>query len=108
MKGELDWVVMKALEKDRNRRYETANGLAADIAALFARRAGAGLPAIGELQAAEVRAAEQTHGPGGVVGGAGAGGRHHRHDLGHAARDRCGGGAGCEQRGDQGRTKANQ
>src|SRR5262249_5417729 len=29
--GELDWIVMKALEKDRNRRYETANGLAADL-----------------------------------------------------------------------------
>ena len=31
MRGELDWIVMKALEKDRNRRYETANGLAHDI-----------------------------------------------------------------------------
>jgi serine/threonine protein kinase/WD40 repeat protein len=31
LKGELDWVVMKALEKDRRRRYETANGLARDI-----------------------------------------------------------------------------
>ena len=31
MRGELDWIVMKALEKDRNRRYETANGLAADV-----------------------------------------------------------------------------
>ena len=31
MRGELDWIVMKALEKDRNRRYETANGLARDI-----------------------------------------------------------------------------
>ncbi len=30
-KGELDWIVMKALEKDRNRRYETANGLLQDI-----------------------------------------------------------------------------
>jgi WD40 repeat protein/serine/threonine protein kinase len=30
-RGELDWIVMKALEKDRNRRYETANGLARDI-----------------------------------------------------------------------------
>src|SRR5207249_11752027 len=30
-KGELDWIVMKCLEKDRNRRYETANGLAYDI-----------------------------------------------------------------------------
>jgi WD40 repeat protein/serine/threonine protein kinase len=29
--GELDWIVMKALEKDRARRYETANGLAADV-----------------------------------------------------------------------------
>ncbi len=30
-RGELDWIVMKALEKDRNRRYETTNGLARDI-----------------------------------------------------------------------------
>ncbi len=29
--GDLDWVVMKALEKDRNRRYQTANGLAMDL-----------------------------------------------------------------------------
>jgi serine/threonine protein kinase/tetratricopeptide (TPR) repeat protein len=29
--GELDWIVMKALEKDRSRRYETANGFAADV-----------------------------------------------------------------------------
>jgi WD40 repeat protein/serine/threonine protein kinase len=31
MRGELDWIVMKALEKDRGRRYETANGFALDI-----------------------------------------------------------------------------
>ena len=31
LKGDLDWIVMKCLEKDRTRRYETANGLAADI-----------------------------------------------------------------------------
>jgi WD40 repeat protein len=31
LRGELDWVVMKALEKDRNRRYETASALAADM-----------------------------------------------------------------------------
>src|SRR5262249_55010172 len=31
LRGELDWVVMKCLEKDRNRRYETANGLARDV-----------------------------------------------------------------------------
>ena len=29
--GELDWIVMKALEKDRSRRYESASALAADI-----------------------------------------------------------------------------
>jgi WD40 repeat protein/serine/threonine protein kinase len=31
VQGELDWIVMKALEKDRNRRYESANSLAADL-----------------------------------------------------------------------------
>ncbi len=31
VRGDLDWIVMRALEKDRNRRYETANGLARDI-----------------------------------------------------------------------------
>jgi serine/threonine protein kinase/tetratricopeptide (TPR) repeat protein len=31
VRGELDWVVMKALEKDRNRRYQTASGLARDL-----------------------------------------------------------------------------
>src|SRR6185369_16184841 len=31
LRGDLDWIVMKALEKDRARRYDTANGLAMDI-----------------------------------------------------------------------------
>jgi serine/threonine protein kinase/Flp pilus assembly protein TadD len=31
VRGDLDWIVMKALEKDRSRRYETAVGFAADI-----------------------------------------------------------------------------
>ena len=31
LRGDLDWIVMKCLEKDRTRRYDTANGLAADI-----------------------------------------------------------------------------
>jgi hypothetical protein len=31
VQGDLDWIVMKALEKDRARRYETANGLAMDV-----------------------------------------------------------------------------
>ena len=44
VRGELDWIVMKALEKDRNRRYETANGFAHGRAALPGRRAGAACP----------------------------------------------------------------
>jgi hypothetical protein len=31
IRGDLDWIVMKALEKDRTRRFETASGLAADV-----------------------------------------------------------------------------
>ena len=31
LRGELDWIVMKALEKERARRYETANAFARDL-----------------------------------------------------------------------------
>src|SRR4029079_16795363 len=31
MRGELDWIVMKTLEKDRSRRYESASAFAADV-----------------------------------------------------------------------------
>ena len=31
VRGDLDWIVMKAMEKDAARRYETANGMATDI-----------------------------------------------------------------------------
>src|SRR5215472_4427322 len=31
LRGEIDWIVMKALDKERSRRYESANGLAMDI-----------------------------------------------------------------------------
>jgi serine/threonine protein kinase/WD40 repeat protein/cytochrome c-type biogenesis protein CcmH/NrfG len=31
VRGDLDWITMKALEKDRSRRYETANGMARDV-----------------------------------------------------------------------------
>ena len=68
VRGELDWIVMKCLEKDRNRRYETANGLAVDVQRVPGRRAGAGVPAVGGLSAAEVRAAASVR-PG--RGGAG-------------------------------------
>jgi eukaryotic-like serine/threonine-protein kinase len=48
VQGDLDWIVMKCLEKDRTRRYETANGLVADLKrhlnneAIVARPASAG------------------------------------------------------------------
>jgi eukaryotic-like serine/threonine-protein kinase len=31
LRGDLDWIILKAMDKDRTRRYETANGLALDI-----------------------------------------------------------------------------
>jgi hypothetical protein len=31
LRGELDWIVMRALEKDRNRRYESASAFGADV-----------------------------------------------------------------------------
>ena len=31
VRGEIDWIVMKCLEKDRSRRYDTASGLARDV-----------------------------------------------------------------------------
>lgn len=48
VRGDLDWIVMKALEKDRNRRYETANGLAADVQRYLADEpVPAGPPSVG-------------------------------------------------------------
>jgi hypothetical protein len=45
LRGELDWVVMKCLEKQRDRRYETANGLARDIQRYLADEAVEARPA---------------------------------------------------------------
>jgi len=44
IRGELDWIAMKCLEKDRDRRYETANALAADIQRYLANEAVAACP----------------------------------------------------------------
>ena len=45
---------MKSLEKDRTRRYDTANGLAADVERHLTRRAGRGLSADANLSAEKV------------------------------------------------------
>jgi serine/threonine protein kinase len=44
VRGDLDWIVMKALEKDRTRRYATANGLALDIQRFLANEAVSARP----------------------------------------------------------------
>jgi serine/threonine protein kinase len=44
LRGELDWIVMKALEKDRNRRYSTANGFAQDVERFLANEPVAARP----------------------------------------------------------------
>ena len=44
LRNELDWIVMKALEKDRTRRYETANGFAADVQRYLAGEAVLAVP----------------------------------------------------------------
>ena len=88
VRGELDWIVMKALEKDRRRRYETANDFAADVMRYLTDQPVRGVPAVGRLSAAEVRAAKQrTGGSGSGAGrapGAGDGGHVHRAGVGVA------------------------
>ena len=96
LRGDLDWIVMKCLEKDRTRRYETANGLAADIQRhLNDEPVTAGAPSAAYRLRKFVRRNRAQVIAGGIVaGGAGAGrGRHDgRHDLGEQrARPRRGG-----------------
>jgi serine/threonine protein kinase/tetratricopeptide (TPR) repeat protein len=57
VRGDLDWIVMKALEKDRTRRYETANGMALDIQRHLANETISARPpsALYKLQKAVVR-----------------------------------------------------
>ena len=48
LRGDLDWIVMRCLEKDRNRRYQTAAGLAEDIERHVAHEpVSAGPPSLG-------------------------------------------------------------
>ena len=55
LRGDLDWIVMKALEKDRTRRYETANGFAADILRHLAHEPVVAAPPSRAYRTAEVR-----------------------------------------------------
>ena len=73
--GDLDWIVMKALEKDRTRRYETANGFAADINRHLSSRAGTGCAAESGLPNEEIRPQASQRGARGQPGAAVAAGR---------------------------------
>ena len=90
MRGELDWIVMKALEKDRSRRYETANGLAADVRRYLDDEPVEARPPsawyrLGKF-ARRNRAALTTAGPGGARPGRRHGGQHLAGGPGHAGR----------------------
>ena len=54
VRGELDWIVMKCLEKDRSRRYETANGLARDVERYLADESVEACAAVGILSLSKV------------------------------------------------------
>ncbi len=60
LRGDLDWIVMKALDKDRNRRYETANGFAMDVQRYLAEEPVLAGPPTAVLSPAEVPAAESA------------------------------------------------
>ena len=57
VRGELDWIVMKALEKDRNRRYETANGFAMDMQRYLADEPVQAVPAVSFLSIPQIHEA---------------------------------------------------
>ena len=84
VRGDLDWIVMKALAKERQRRYESAIALAQDVERFTNHEPVSAGPPTAGLSVAEVRAAEPAAGGGGVAGAAGAGGRDRGDDAGAA------------------------
>jgi serine/threonine protein kinase len=80
LRGELDWIVMKCLEKDRSRRYETADALARDVARYLADEPveacppSAGYPRRPGPGAGAARGGAEGRGPRQMGAGAGAAG----------------------------------
>ena len=74
---------MKCLEKDRTRRYETANGLALDLRRYLADEPVLACPPSAGYRLKKFLRRNQGAGAGGQPGAPGTGGRHHWHDLGH-------------------------
>ena len=60
LKGDLDWIVMKALDKDRDRRYETPSALAADLQRYLLDQAVEARSAVDRLSLSQVRAEHQA------------------------------------------------
>ena len=81
LRGDLDWIVMKCLEKNRTRRYEAADGAGAGHRALPEPRTDHGPSAEHGVSGGEVRATEQDDGGGGQRRGSGLGAGHHRQHL---------------------------
>ena len=74
LRGELDWIVLKALEKDRKRRYETASGLAKDVQRYLNDEPVEACPPAAVYRLGKFAQAPQTGGVGGIWRGV-AGGR---------------------------------
>src|SRR5262249_1135824 len=74
LRGELDWIVMKCLEKDRNRRYDTANSLARDLQRYLADQPVTACPPSAWYRRRKFVRRHRTPGPAGG-GGGGYGGR---------------------------------
>ena len=70
LKGDLDWIVMKCLEKDRTRRYETANALAMDLQRHLKNEIVLALPADSVLSVARRAFSSRRHRVAAVAGGA--------------------------------------
>jgi serine/threonine protein kinase len=81
IRGDLDWIVMKALEKDRNRRYSTPGNLAEDVERYLRREAILARPPSATYRPEEVCSAKPRCGAGGSFGGVGPRSWHGRSNL---------------------------
>ena len=82
VRGDLDWIVMKALAKERHRRYDSAIGLALDIERFLNHEPVSAGPPTAAVSTPEVRPPQPAAGRRRGAGAARAGRRHRRHDAG--------------------------
>ena len=82
LRGDLDWIVVKAIERDRNRRYETVNGLALDLERHLESKPVSRATADARLYHGQVRPAPPARRVGAGDGRRGARRGRHRHPAG--------------------------